>query len=176
MPPERLLGKSAKVSSSSTNCNASDAGIDFVITDTFCNQLVGHIVPDGERIEERALLENHAGPSAEGEEGLLAHVGDFLAEELDASLVGPNQTIDQLEQDALAYPGGPKQNARLTRRQGEADLLKNRLAVEGDRDIAEGDDGTGIRGQSRVSPRGSRIGRGVGGGLAHSGGKRVRST
>src|ERR1017187_1028292 len=151
-----------------------DAGVDFVVRDTFRDQLVGHIVTDGERIKKRALLEDHAGSSSKGEEVFLGHVGDFLAEELDASLVRAKQTVDQFEKDAFAHARGSKQDARLTRCQGEADVLKNRLAVEGDGDIAKGDDGRGLRRRSRVLPRKGQIGLVGSRGLAHSGGKRVR--
>jgi len=44
--------------------------------------------------------------SAKGKELLLAHMGDFFAEEQDAATVGPQKTVDKLEQNALAHAGG----------------------------------------------------------------------
>ena len=98
----------------------ADAGVDFVVGDAFLDQLVGDVVADGEGIEERALLKDHAGAGAQGEELLLGHGGDFFAEELDASLVGAEQSVDELEQDAFAHAGGAEQNARLPGRHREA--------------------------------------------------------
>jgi len=90
-----------------------DAGVDFVVRDSFGDQLVADIVTDGEGVEERALLEDHAGCACAWKELSLGHVGDFLAEELNAALVGPEQTVDQLEQDALSHARGSEQDARL---------------------------------------------------------------
>ena len=80
--------------------------VNFSVGNLLLNQLVGDVVADGERIEERALLEDHADACAQGEELLLGHVGDLFAEEQDAALIGAQQAVDQLEQDALADAGG----------------------------------------------------------------------
>jgi hypothetical protein len=71
-------------------------------------------------------------------------MGDLFAEEQDTAPVGAEQPVDQLEHDALAYPGGTEQNARLSRRHGEADVIENRRAVEGDGDMAKDDDRGGL--------------------------------
>jgi hypothetical protein len=76
----------------------------------------------------------------------LGHVGDLFAEEQDAALVGAQQAVGQLEQDALAHAGGAEQNARLSRRNGEADVFEHRRAVEGDGDVAKDDDRAGGEG------------------------------
>ena len=145
----------------------ADAAVDFVVGDALLDELVSHIVADGERIEERALLEDHAGAGAQGKELFLGHGGDFFAEEQDAALVGAEQAVGQLEQDALAHAGGPEQDARLSRRYGEADVLKHRRAVEGDGDVAKDHHGAGIRGRSRVVDRTGRKGQGGGGEFIH---------
>ena len=44
------------------------AAVDLVVGDAFSDELVGHVVAHGERIEERALLKDHAGAGAEGKE------------------------------------------------------------------------------------------------------------
>ncbi len=151
-----------------------DAAVDFVVGNLLLDQLVGDVVADGERIEERALLEDHAGAGAQGKELLLGHVRDLFAEEQNAALVGAQQAVDQLEQNALAHPGRAKQDARLSRRDGEADVVEHRRAVEGNGDIAKGDDRAGIGGRSLAGR--IRAGMGDRRSLVHSGGKRVSST
>ena len=151
-----------------------DARVDFIIGHALLDELVGDVVADGEGIEKRTLLEDHAGAGAQGKQPLFAHGGDLLAEEQNAALVGAQQAIDQLEQDALADSGGAEQDARLTRRNGQADVQKNRRAIKTQAHILEGDNRRGIRGL-----RGSGILRiGIGGGrrLDHMGGKRVSNT
>ena len=49
------------------------------------HELVANVVADGERVEERALLEDHAGAGAQLEKLFLVHGRDFLAEEEDAA-------------------------------------------------------------------------------------------
>src|ERR1035441_3486484 len=115
-----------------------NADIDFVVGNEFLNKLVGDIVADGEGIEERAFLKDHAGSNAKREEVRFGHGGYLFTEELYASLVGAEQSIAELEQDALADAGGAEENARLSRRQGKCDVLQNRRSVEGDGDIAKG--------------------------------------
>ena len=51
--------------------------------------------------------------------------------------IGAEQSVDQLEQDALAHAGRAEQNARLARRDGEGDVLQDRRPVEGDGDVAK---------------------------------------
>ena len=63
----------------------------------------------------------------------------LLAEEQDAALVRAQQAVGELEQDALAHAGWSEQDAGLPRRYREADVLKDWRAVEGDGDVAKGD-------------------------------------
>jgi hypothetical protein len=72
-----------------------------------------------------------------------------LTEEADTSLVRPEQTVGELEQNTLAYTGGAEEDARLSGRQGEGDVAENRRACEGDGDIAEGYDRNLIRGRAQ---------------------------
>ena len=91
----------------------------------------GDIVADGERIEERTLLEDHAGAGAQGEKLLLGHEGDLLAEEQNAALIGTQQAVGEFQQNALAHPGGTEKDARFARRDRETDVVEHRRAVEG---------------------------------------------
>ncbi len=141
MPPERLAGKRSKVSSSSTKRRASRTRWSISLSGTcFLDKLVGHVVANGERIEERALLKDHAGAGAQGEELLLGHMGNIFAEEQDAALVGPQQAVGELEQHALAHAGGAEQDTRFSRRNGEAHVFQHRRAVKSDGDVLKSDD------------------------------------
>ena len=99
--------------------------------------MVGDVVADGERVEERALLKDHASAGAQGEKLLLGHVGDLFAKEQNAALIGAQEAVGELEQDALSHTGGAEQDAGLTGGNGEADVFQNGRAVEGDGDIAK---------------------------------------
>jgi len=123
-----------------------DAGVDLIVGHALLDELVGNVVADGEGVEERAFLKDHAGAGAQGKQQLFTHGCDLLAEEQDASLVRAQQSIDELEQDTLAHAGGAKQNARLTGSNGEADVLKNGRAFETDGDVVKRDDRRRIRG------------------------------
>ena len=115
----------------------ADAAVDLLVGNPLLDQLEGHIVADGERVEERALLEDHAGAGAQVKKLLLGQGGDLLAEEPDAAPVGAQQAVGQLEQHALAHSRGAEQNARFSGPDGETDVHEHRRAVEGDRDVAE---------------------------------------
>ena len=142
IPPERLAGKEVEGLLQLDKAQGiADAEVDFVVGNALLNQLVGDVVADGERIEERALLEDHAGAGAQGKELLLGHVGDLFAEEQDAALIGAQQAVGELEQDALAHAGRAEQDAGLSGRDGEADgnlvvaavlcLLRRSLRIAG---------------------------------------------
>jgi hypothetical protein len=138
IPPERLGGIEAEGLLQLDKAQGiADAEVDFVVGNLLLNQLVGDVVADGERVEEGALLKDHAGAGAQREELLLGHVGDLFAEEQDAARIGAQEAVGELEQDALSHAGGPEQDAGLTGGNGEADVFQHRRAVEGDGDIAK---------------------------------------
>ena len=67
------------------------------------HQPVGHVLFDRHRIEERALLEDHADVAAELKEVLLAHFRHFLAEDRDAAGIGFDQSQAKLQDQC--FPG-----------------------------------------------------------------------
>ena len=136
----------------------ADADVDLFVGDVLLDQLVGDIVADGEGVEESALLKDHADAGAQGEEVSLGHGGDLFAEEADASLVGLEQSVAELEQNALADAGGAEKDARFPGRDGEGDVVENRRTIEGDGDIAEGNDGTLVRGRIQAGLSRFRLG------------------
>jgi len=74
-------------------------------------------------------------------------MGDLFAEEQDAAFIGAQQAVGELEQDALAYASRAEQDASLSGRDGEADVLQHRRAIEGDGDVAKDHHRAGIRGR-----------------------------
>ena len=87
MPPERLGG--IEIESLFKTDKAErlvNAAVDLLIGYALLDQLVGDIVAHGERIEERAFLEDHSGASAQGEELLFGHVRRCLRRKADAAL------------------------------------------------------------------------------------------
>ena len=134
-------------------------GIDFFVGHPLLDELVTDVIADRERIEECAFLENDSGARAQREQLLFRHARDVFTKEHDAAGLGTNEPDDELEEDALAYPGGPEQHACLTGRYGKGDAAKNGRAVEGKGDVVQGDDRTFLRrGRRRI---------GCEGGVAH---------
>ena len=69
MPPERLAGKERKGLLEADEAERlADAAVDFIVGNVLLDELVGDVVADGERIEERALLKDHADAGAQGKE------------------------------------------------------------------------------------------------------------
>jgi len=118
-----------------------DAGVDLLVGDFFVlHELIADVVADSERIKERALLKDHASAGAEREELLLGQGIDLLAEEQDGARVGQQQSVDELEKDALADAGRPEQNAGFSGGDCEGDVGENGWAVKGDARVAQLDD------------------------------------
>ena len=65
-------------------------------------ELVADVLGDGQRIEQRALLEHHAQVGAHLHQLVLAHPIDALAVHPDHAAVGLEQPQDQLEDRRLA--------------------------------------------------------------------------
>ena len=134
-----------------------NAAVDLLGRDVLFDQPVGDVVADGHRVEERAFLEDHADAVAEGEEVLLGHGVDLLAEDVDAPGVGQQESVGELEQHALAASRGTEHDARLARHHLEGDVLQDLVSVEGDGNVVEDDHRVGGRGSCRFD---LRIGRG----------------
>jgi hypothetical protein len=82
-------GKKSNVWSSSTKAKCFvDALIDLFVGHALLDQLVGYVVADSERIEQRAFLEDHAGAVRRGKSCSSRMDGDLFAEELNAPYLG----------------------------------------------------------------------------------------
>src|SRR5579871_1482159 len=114
----------------------TNAYIDFVIRHLFLDELIGDVIPDGQRVKESAFLKDHTGARAQMKQILLGDMRNFFAKEKDGARVWTKQSIGELQEDALAYSGGPEQDAGFARRYGKADILQYRM-VEADRNVAK---------------------------------------
>jgi hypothetical protein len=84
-----------------------DAAVDFVVGDALLDELVGDVVADGERVEERALLEDHAGAGAQGEELLLGMVEISWPKSWMLPWSGRSRPLMSLSRTLLPTPAGP---------------------------------------------------------------------
>ena len=62
----------------------------------------GDVLLNRQRVEQRAILEHHAQPLAQGRQLLFAESRRVLAEDFDAARSGLHQADNRLEQGALA--------------------------------------------------------------------------
>ena len=151
MPPERLAGYRAKGLLQLDKAERLvDAAVDLVVGNALLDQLVGHVVANGEGIEERALLEDHAGAGAEGKSRSsgMCEISSPKSRMLPSS--GRSRPLTSLSRTLLPTPAGPSRMRVSPGRHGKADVLKNRRAIEGDGDVAKGYNGAPIR--SRAGP------------------------
>ena len=127
MPPESSGGNFAMVFSSSTNLKGlDDALVGLFFGDLLFVEAVGHVVFDGEGVEERGFLKDHADARAQLEEIGLAHAGDVLAEDANGAGVGPNEAIGQLHQNGFSAAGRAEDDAGFAALDGEGDVLRGR--------------------------------------------------
>ncbi len=103
----------------------------------FFIELVADILADGERIEERALLEHHAGLVAHAEQLRLAHLVDAHAVDPDRPRIGCQQSEDELQHGRLARPAGAEEDLGEARVELEADAAQDDVVVEGQVDVLE---------------------------------------
>ena len=116
------------------------AGGDLVVGEVLFDEPVADVVADGEGVEERTFLKDSADGAAKLEEVLLAHGADFFAEDEDATGVGAEQAVGELEQDAFADAGGAEEDAHFAGAHLEGDVFEDGLLLEADGDVVEDDD------------------------------------
>ena len=114
----------------------------FIGSDLFFVKAVRDVILDCERVEQGRLLEDHAYPATELVQLDLRHARDVLAEDGDGARVRAEQAIDEFEQDGLAAASRTENDAGLTRSDGKRDIFEHRLSVEGDRNVADLDNGS----------------------------------
>ena len=103
----------------------------------FLVQPVADVLGDRQRIEQRALLEQHADVAAHAHEIALGHAIDALAIDENRAGVGPKQSENELEHDGLPAAAGAEQDLHASLRDAETDIAKDDVLVEGERDLVE---------------------------------------
>ncbi len=117
-----------------------DSSVSLFFGDAILVKAVGHVVLNGEGIEERRLLKDHADACAKLEEIGFAHVGDVLTEDADGAGVRSDEAVGELHQNGLSSASRAENDAGLAALDGEGDVLQDGLDVEGDGDVFEDDD------------------------------------
>src|SRR6185436_13197613 len=108
-----------------------DATMDLVIADP---QVLAHrqrdVLADGERIEQRSALEQHAEAPAHAVQLGLVQVCDVLAVHDDAALVRVHEADDVLQEHALPAAAAAQDHGREAGRQLEEEVLEHLLRAE----------------------------------------------
>ena len=125
------------------------AAIDFVVGDSFLDQLEGDIVANRERVEEGTLLKDEASAGSKSKQLLLGQARNVFAKEVYAALLRPKQPNDGLEQYAFAYARRSEQDAGLAWGEGEGDAAQYWRAIEFDGDVVKVDDREFVRRRGR---------------------------
>jgi len=105
----------------------------------FLDQAEGHVVTHGHRVEQRALLEDHADLAAQVEQVLFLHLRDVVPQHRDAPAVGADQPESELEDGGLARAGDAEDGLGLAALELERDAVEHDDVVEPERDILEHD-------------------------------------
>jgi hypothetical protein len=100
-------------------------------------QAVGDVVVDGERVEERALLEDHPDLLAHAHHLGLRVLGDVFAVHEDAPRVGLEQAQYEVDDGGLAAARAAEDDLRLAAVDEEADAVEDDAVVEGEDYVAE---------------------------------------
>ena len=88
------------------------------------------VLADGERIEQRRALKQHAEALAHLVEVVLLQAHDLLAVDLDRALVGRHQANHVLEKHALAGAAAPHHHDALSLADVEIDAIEHLLGAE----------------------------------------------
>jgi Na+-transporting NADH:ubiquinone oxidoreductase subunit NqrB len=107
-------------------------------------QPVADVLADGQRIEQRVLLEYHADVGAHLQQRAFRHRVDPLAVDQDRAGIGPQQPENQLEDQRFPGAAGPQQDPHRSFRDGKTQILQDDKIVKGKRHMLESDSRTGI--------------------------------
>jgi len=88
------------------------------------------VVADGERVEERALLEEHAHATSHWNERILVEGLEPRTLDLDAAIVGSEEAVQVLQEHALAATATAHQDERLAFGHLEIHAAQHRLRTE----------------------------------------------
>ena len=86
---------------------------------------VADVLGDGQRIEQRILLKQHADIGADAQQIGLAHVVDAVSVDEDHAAVGAEQSENQLEYHGLPRAARSKQNLHAARHDAEAHIAED---------------------------------------------------
>ena len=100
-------------------------------------QRIRNVVLDVHRVEQCALLEQHADAAADLEEFLLLHAADVLAEDEDLARIGPHQPQRGFQQHGLPAAGRAQDHARFAFVGFERQVAQCFHAVKRDVDVFE---------------------------------------
>ena len=103
-------------------------------------ELVADVLGHGQRIEERAFLEDHAQIGADTQELVLRHGADLLAVDENAPLVGFQQPEYQPQNRRLPGAARAEKDLGVRGLQRETDVAEDDLVVERQPDAVEDDD------------------------------------
>ena len=103
------------------------------------DQSEGDVLPDAQRVEQGAALEQHAELAHHVGALAIAEAGRLLAVDLDRAAVGPHQAEDAFQQHRLAGARAADHDDRFAGRDVEVDAAQHLLGAEGLVDAAQRD-------------------------------------
>jgi len=151
-PTRQLFGLAAKLDlvEEAIERPAQFLLVGFAVLSERKEQVVAHC----QRIEERSVLEDEADSTAQRREISLVPTGDFLAVDSDGSGVGPDESVEVFQEDALPRSAAAEDDRGPLRRDVEIDSTEDGASAQRRLDPAEGKvGGGGIRCHRRVRMR-----------------------
>ncbi|MNX38675.1 hypothetical protein D3C86_690170 [compost metagenome] len=100
----------------------------------------GHVLADVHRVEQGAVLEEHAELLADLVELPLLEAGDILAVHVNRTLIGLQEADQELDEDRLPGARGPDDDGGLAPLDVQGDVVEHLLAPEGLVHVLERDD------------------------------------
>ena len=101
----------------------------------FLHQPKSDVFPDGERIEQRAFLEDNSDVSPQFEESFFAHRGYILAEHVNSAAIRFHQTHGQFKDGAFTRACDAKDCLGFTAVELKRDSVQDGVTFECDGDV-----------------------------------------
>ena len=111
---------------------------------TALTQRESDVLAHAERIEERAVLENHGHSLANGLHAFFGESCDLLTLDANGARIRLEEAHQHAQRHRFAYAAAAQNAEGLAAIHCEAHVLKNGPAIKGDGHMVEGDDGPGI--------------------------------